>query len=69
MRFHSIIFASEAGKPVLCIPYERKIIEFVKSRPADPAISATALEDLESSQLVAYVEEQIKRIPQRETVK
>jgi polysaccharide pyruvyl transferase WcaK-like protein len=69
MRFHSIIFASEAGKPVLCVPYERKINEFVKSRRADPAISAIALEDLESSQLVSYVEDQIKRIPQRETVK
>jgi polysaccharide pyruvyl transferase WcaK-like protein len=30
MRYHSIIFSFQAGKPVLSIPYERKVVEFLK---------------------------------------
>jgi hypothetical protein len=30
MRYHSIIFSFKAGKPVLAIPYENKVIEFLK---------------------------------------
>lgn len=60
MRFHSIIFASEAKKPVLCIPYERKIIEFLKRRQADSLISAMPPEGLESSRIVSFVDEQMK---------
>ncbi|TLY10024.1 MAG: hypothetical protein E6K85_04675 [Thaumarchaeota archaeon] len=69
MRFHSIIFASEARKPLLCIPYERKITEFLKQRQADPSISAISLEGLKASQIVNFVEEQMKKtIRERESV-
>ena len=30
MRYHSIIFSFKAGKPVLSIPYEKKVVEFLK---------------------------------------
>jgi polysaccharide pyruvyl transferase WcaK-like protein len=30
MRYHSVIFSFRAGKPVLSIPYERKVVEFLK---------------------------------------
>ena len=30
MRYHSIIFSFKAGKPVFAIPYENKVIEFLK---------------------------------------
>src|SRR5437867_7465655 len=69
MRFHSIIFASEARKPLLCIPYERKITEFLKQRQADKSISAISLEGLKASQIVNFVEEQMKKtIRERESV-
>jgi len=69
MRFHSIIFASEARKPLLCIPYERKITEFLKQRQADPSISAISLEGLKASQIVNFVEEQMKKtLRERESV-
>jgi polysaccharide pyruvyl transferase WcaK-like protein len=32
MRYHSIIFATEARKPVLCIPYENKIYQFLSKK-------------------------------------
>jgi len=32
MRYHSIIFSFMSGKPVLSIPYERKVIEFLKQQ-------------------------------------
>jgi polysaccharide pyruvyl transferase WcaK-like protein len=30
MRYHSIIFSFKSGKPILSIPYERKVVEFLK---------------------------------------
>jgi polysaccharide pyruvyl transferase WcaK-like protein len=30
MRYHSIIFSFMAGKPVLSVPYEKKVVEFLK---------------------------------------
>jgi polysaccharide pyruvyl transferase WcaK-like protein len=30
MRYHSIIFSFKAGKPVLALPYENKVVEFLK---------------------------------------
>jgi polysaccharide pyruvyl transferase WcaK-like protein len=66
MRFHSIIFASEARKPVLCIPYERKITEFLKSREDDPNISSTAPEDLDASAIVNFVDGYVKMIARQE---
>jgi polysaccharide pyruvyl transferase WcaK-like protein/O-antigen/teichoic acid export membrane protein len=67
MRFHSIIFASEAIKPILCIPYENKITEFLKERHGDPTISEVSLGALESSRIVKFVDEQMKRMLSRET--
>jgi polysaccharide pyruvyl transferase WcaK-like protein len=67
MRFHSIIFASEAGKPVLCIPYERKITEFLKERQSDPAISTIPLDSPESSKIIKFVEEKTKPVLQWKT--
>lgn len=61
MRFHSIIFASEANKPILCIPYERKISEFLRVRHADPNLSVMQLENLDSSRIVEFVNDQVNK--------
>ena len=61
MRFHSIIFASEAGKPVLCIPYERKISEFLQVRHADPNLSVMQLDNIDSSQIVEFVNDHVNK--------
>jgi polysaccharide pyruvyl transferase WcaK-like protein/O-antigen/teichoic acid export membrane protein len=62
MRFHSIIFASEANKPVLCIPYERKIVEFLRGKPAGANLSSLPPESLESSMIVRFVDEHMKKM-------
>ena len=61
MRFHSIIFASEANKPVLCIPYERKISEFLQDRHADPNLSVMQLDSIDSSQIVKFVNDHVSK--------
>jgi len=62
MRFHSIIFASEARKPVLCIPYERKIIEFLKKRQSEADIATMPLEALGSFKIISFVDEFVEKI-------
>jgi polysaccharide pyruvyl transferase WcaK-like protein/O-antigen/teichoic acid export membrane protein len=62
MRFHSIIFASQAVKPVVCIPYERKITEFLKGKQKDPNISVVLPEDLGSFRIISIIEAHIEKI-------
>lgn len=59
MRFHSIIFAHEAKKPILCIPYERKIMEFLRGKQTED-VSVMPPDSLESSKIVNFVELYLK---------
>jgi len=61
MRLHSIIFASEASKPVLCIPYERKVSEFLQDRHEDPNLSVMQLDEIDSSRIVEFVTVQLNK--------
>lgn len=61
MRFHSLIFASEAGKPILCIPYERKVIGFLESKKGDKDVSVIQLEELEAARIVKFVDDRVKQ--------
>jgi polysaccharide pyruvyl transferase WcaK-like protein len=63
MRLHSIIFASEASKPLLCIPYEHKITEYLKEKRSGAATLTISLENLRSSEIVDFVEQQMKNMP------
>lgn len=62
MRFHSIIFASQAVKPTICIPYERKIVEFLKGKQSDSNTSVVLPEDLGSFRIISLVEAHIEKI-------
>lgn len=61
MRHHSIIFACEAMKPVLCIPYENKTTEFLKNEHENSEnISILGLNALESSKIASFVESRLE---------
>lgn len=49
MRYHSIIFANQACKPVLSIPYEKKIHEYVNSNHNTPNCPISVIDPLEIS--------------------
>lgn len=61
MRFHSIVFASELRKPLLCIAYENKIIQFLKSKVNNPAIIQTVPAEVTSTAICKFVEENIPK--------
>jgi polysaccharide pyruvyl transferase WcaK-like protein len=55
MRYHSIIFSFMAGKPVLSIPYEKKIIEFLRdyNRKNYPAVFPS---EISESYIVNFIQ-------------
>jgi polysaccharide pyruvyl transferase WcaK-like protein len=55
MRYHSIIFSFMAGKPVLSIPYEKKVVEFLKdyNRKNYPAVFPS---EISESYIVDFIE-------------
>jgi polysaccharide pyruvyl transferase WcaK-like protein len=55
MRYHSVIFSFKAGKPVLSIPYERKVVEFLKDYNSTNC-TAVSPSDISESQIVDFVE-------------
>jgi len=62
MRYHSIIFASQAKKPILCIPYENKVLQYIKSNNSKSSnndnnaeISAIVLEKLSANIIFEFV--------------
>ena len=59
MRLHSVIFASEAKKPILCLPYERKVWEFIKNKNE---ITVMPLDKIKSSAFVDFVEAQLEQV-------
>jgi polysaccharide pyruvyl transferase WcaK-like protein len=63
MRYHSIIFAFGANKPVLCVPYERKIIQYLQSRPEDQESTRVSIVDpntLTRSDVIDFLENKLK---------
>jgi polysaccharide pyruvyl transferase WcaK-like protein len=55
MRYHSIIFSFMAGKPVLSIPYEKKVVEFLKdyNRKNYPAVFPS---EISESHIVDFIQ-------------
>jgi polysaccharide pyruvyl transferase WcaK-like protein len=59
MRYHSIILAHLAGKPLLCLPYENKVREFLKGKNGN-RISVLELNEINSSTIIAFVNASLK---------
>jgi polysaccharide pyruvyl transferase WcaK-like protein len=55
MRYHSIIFSFEAGKPVLSIPYEKKVVEFLKDHNR-PNCKAVFPSEISESHIVDFIQ-------------
>jgi polysaccharide pyruvyl transferase WcaK-like protein len=55
MRYHSVIFASEANKPVLCLPYENKVTEYLKTDKGKK-IQSIKMETIDFHQIISFVE-------------
>jgi polysaccharide pyruvyl transferase WcaK-like protein len=55
MRYHSVIFSFKAGKPVLCIPYERKVVEFLKDYHR-PNCTAVLPSEISESHIVDFLQ-------------
>lgn len=55
MRYHSVIFSLKAGKPVLSIPYERKVVEFLKDYTKTNCYAVFPSE-ISESQIVHFIE-------------
>lgn len=56
MRYHSIIFAYMANKPVLCIPYENKITEFLNAKSGEyTKFSIMKTGEVSSAKIIEFV--------------
>jgi polysaccharide pyruvyl transferase WcaK-like protein len=55
MRYHSVIFSFRAGKPVLSIPYERKVDEFLKDH-SRPNCKVVFPSEISESHIVHFVQ-------------
>jgi polysaccharide pyruvyl transferase WcaK-like protein len=55
MRYHSIIFSFKAGKPVLSIPYERKVVEFLKEHDKTNC-TAVFPSEISESKIVDFIQ-------------
>jgi polysaccharide pyruvyl transferase WcaK-like protein len=59
MRFHSIIFAYESNKPLLCIAYENKITQFLKNKVNNTTIVETVPAEVTSAAICKFIEENL----------
>ncbi len=55
MRYHSVIFSFKAGKPVLSIPYERKVVEFLEEHHRTDCLAVFPSE-ISESQIIDFVQ-------------
>jgi polysaccharide pyruvyl transferase WcaK-like protein/O-antigen/teichoic acid export membrane protein len=55
MRYHSIIFSSLAKKPILCIPYEKKIYQYLSDKKDLLDISILEPTQISSAHLTGFV--------------
>ncbi|MDQ3903562.1 MAG: polysaccharide pyruvyl transferase family protein, partial [Thermoproteota archaeon] len=58
MRYHSIVFSFKAGKPVLSIPYEHKVVEFLKDYDRTNC-KAVFPSELTESNIVDFVQQHL----------
>jgi len=60
MRYHSIIFSTLALKPLLCIPYENKIYQFLSDMKNLSSISVVEPTQIDSAILIKFIKTRLK---------
>jgi polysaccharide pyruvyl transferase WcaK-like protein len=55
MRYHSIVFASKADKPILCLPYENKVLEYLQTYKGRK-IENIPMKNISSQSIIDFVE-------------